>query len=87
MSKKWKQVFNNAVGLAPSLMNSSLFSAQTRPRYYWTNLKQDFITPIDKNIELSSILEKEVEDKYYLSEKAIKYINREDRNNKKINCY
>jgi len=84
MSKKWKNVFDTAAGVSPVLINSELLSAQMRPRYYWTSLSNNIMQPSDKKIFISDILEKSVEDKYYLSEKAISYINRDDRINKKL---
>ena len=46
MSKKWKDIFSNIVGLEPIFINSSLVSFASRPRYYWTD-----IVPQDFNIE------------------------------------
>jgi DNA (cytosine-5)-methyltransferase 1/DNA (cytosine-5)-methyltransferase 3A len=57
------------------LIDSALFSAQRRLRYYWTNIKMD-TTPIDKGIILQDILDNDVPEKYYLSQKAIDYMGR-----------
>ena len=38
MSKKWEHIINNAIGVNPILINSSLVSAQNRERLYWTNI-------------------------------------------------
>ena len=48
-------MFNEAVGVDPIYINSSDFSAQKRPRYYWTNINVDTYEP--KNILLKDILE------------------------------
>ena len=84
MQNKWKEIFNKEMGVKPILINSKLVSAQMRPRYYWSNKGEKIIQPNDKNIFLQDILENEVEEKYYLSEKAINYINKEERITKKL---
>ena len=57
MASKWQEVIDNAIGLKPFRFNSSLVSAQNRPRLYWTNIK-GVQAPEDKNILLSDILDK-----------------------------
>lgn len=66
MKDECKKVISDIIGVEPILINSNCFSAQDRPRYYWTNI------PFDKNIKesklcLKDILEKEVAEKYYYS--------------------
>ena len=55
-NKKSIQVISDLMGVDPVLFNSSLVSAQTRARYYWTNIP--FNLPEDKGIELKHILDK-----------------------------
>lgn len=57
-----------------TLINSALVSAQNRNRYYWTNFKVD--QPKDRCILLKDILEMEVDEKYFYSEKALSYLDR-----------
>ncbi len=38
MKKEWEDVISNALGVKPLKINSGLFSAQNRPRLYWTNI-------------------------------------------------
>jgi len=57
------------------LINSSSVSAQSRKRFYWTNI-QNIEQPEDKGVVLSDILEDNVDDKYYLSSEAIDYMGR-----------
>jgi DNA (cytosine-5)-methyltransferase 3A len=82
MGEKWEKVLSKAIGVNPIEINSSLVSAQNRKRLYWTNIGMkasglfgDFesviIPPKDKYILLKDILEKEVDEKYFLSEKII----------------
>ena len=44
MKKEYLDVISEQVGAQPTLINSSLLSAQSRQRYYWTNI------PFEKNI-------------------------------------
>ncbi len=39
MAKKWEKIITNSLGVEPIKINSSLVSAQNRPRLYWTNIK------------------------------------------------
>ena len=54
------------------MINSSLVSGQIRRRLYWTNIP-NIKEPKDKNIKLIDVLDKFVDEKYYLSDKMIKY--------------
>lgn len=51
-----KQIIDDLLGVDGVYINSSLFSAQLRKRYYWTNIPFDKEIQ-DKGIELQSILE------------------------------
>lgn len=57
MTKKWQDVFDIAVGVKPTQINSSLVSAQNRVRLYWTNLADKISQPEDKKIYLKDIIE------------------------------
>lgn len=75
MKKEYQDVISEHLGVEPVEINSALVSAQNRKRLYWTNI------PFDKNIDDKDILFTDVitygvDDKYYLSDKAIKYMNR-----------
>jgi DNA (cytosine-5)-methyltransferase 3A len=91
MGEKWEKVLSKAIGVNGIHINSALVSAQNRKRIYWTNigmkpaglfgdLESIIEQPKDKGILLKDILEKEVDEKYFLSEKSIAYINRNQRN-------
>jgi len=82
MGSKWQKILSQAIGINPIEINSALVSAQNRRRLYWTNigaeqnglfgdLKCMIPQPNDKGILLKDILESEVNDKYYLSEKTV----------------
>ena len=68
MKKESMDVITEALGVEPIAINSRLFSAQNRPRIYWTNIPFDTPTE-DKGIVLRDILAPEVEEKYYAGKK------------------
>ena len=70
MSKKWEAVLTKAIGVDPVKINSNLVSAQNRKRLYWTNIAQ-IVQPEDEGIFIRDILEDNVDEKYYLSQKVI----------------
>ena len=70
MSKKWEAVLTKAIGVEPVKINSNLVSAQNRKRLYWTNIAE-IPQPKDEGIYIRDILEDEVDEKYYVSDKAI----------------
>lgn len=80
MSKKWEAVLTNAIGVDPVKINSNLVSAQNRKRLYWTNIAE-ITQPEDEGIFIRDILEDNVDEKYYLSERAVKGI--QDKNNER----
>lgn len=53
--KKWEQVISDALGVEPIFINSKLFTAQNRPRLYWTNIPFDN-NIIDRKIYLKDIV-------------------------------
>jgi DNA (cytosine-5)-methyltransferase 3A len=84
MGEKWERVLSKAIGVNGIHINSALLSAQSRKRIYWTNiglrpsglfgdLESTIPQPKDKGILLKDILEGEVDEKYFLSEKMLNY--------------
>lgn len=82
MGNKWERVLSEAIGVFGVHINSALVSAQNRRRIYWTNIRvkevglfgelhSDIPQPKDEGILLKDILEEEVDEKYYLSEKGL----------------
>jgi DNA (cytosine-5)-methyltransferase 3A len=80
MKKEHELVISQYMKVAPIEINSALLSAQNRVRLYWTNINQvpwglfgDMITdipqPKDKGILLKDVLETDVSERYYLSDK------------------
>lgn len=73
MKKEWEQIITDELGVSPIKINSSLVSPQNRNRLYWTNIP-NVSQPIDKGIMLKDIIENNVEEKYFLTEKGSRYI-------------
>lgn len=94
MKHEFEIIISKYLGVAPIEINSALVSAQNRVRLYWTNIANEpyglfgdmqctIPQPKDKGILLRDILETDVPDKYYLSEKALKFVLDETRIKKK----
>jgi site-specific DNA-cytosine methylase len=81
MKKEYQNVITEYMGVEPISINSSLVSAQNRPRLYWTNIS-NITQPIDLKINLNSIIDDCVLDIFYLSDKTIATLSRH--NNKII---
>ena len=89
MGEKWERVLSKAIGVNPIEINSALVSAQNRRRLYWTNIGHEpgglfgdlvckIQQPKDKGILLKDILESDVDEKYFLSEKMLSYFTKND---------
>jgi len=87
MGEKWQKILTRAIGINPIQINSALVSAQNRQRLYWTNIASvsfgffgdlmcNIPQPKDKGILLKDILQNDVDDKYFLSEKMMSWLNR-----------
>ena len=75
-------MISNTLGIHGVHINSALVSAQNRKRIYWSNIRvreeglfgyryTDIPQPADRGIILRDILEKEVDEKYFLSDKTV----------------
>jgi site-specific DNA-cytosine methylase len=64
MKKEWSDVITGILGVEPIAINSELFSAQSRPRLYWTNIPIGKL-PESNPLVLGDILEKNVDTKYF----------------------
>lgn len=82
MKRSYMQIISEYCGVFPVNINSNLVSAQNRNRWYWTNIRtrqiglfgevhSDIPQPEDRGIYLRDILEDEVDEKYYVSQKAL----------------
>jgi DNA-cytosine methyltransferase len=84
MKKEHELVITRYVNVAPIEINAALVSAQNRVRLFWTNIANEpyglfgdmqctIPQPEDRGILLKDILENDVPDKYYLSDKMLNY--------------
>ena len=91
MGKKWEGVLSRAIGCYPQHIDSARFSAQHRKRLYWTSISQETRgmfgekythVPLatDKHIYLKDIIDQDVPEKYYLSDKMLQYFDRRAKN-------
>ena len=82
MGKEWETVLCKALGFNAHHINSALVSAQNRKRIYIVNfglkpgglfgdLESVIVQPKDRGILLRDVLENDVSEKYYLSDKMI----------------
>jgi DNA (cytosine-5)-methyltransferase 3A len=98
MAEKWERVITQTLGVKPIRINSALVSAQNRHRLYWTNIglqpsglfdfEESIIPqPADRGILLKDILQTNVPEKYYLSDKMLNYLHtrKDNFNGGKIN--
>jgi DNA (cytosine-5)-methyltransferase 3A len=67
MKQEWEDVITEHLGVTPIHINSSNFSAQNRPRVYWTNIPVSMDLPSNKHV-LEDILEPSVDEKYFYKE-------------------
>ncbi len=66
MNEESKQVISELLGCEPIYIDSADFSAQQRPRYYWTNIPQGPI-PEHSKLVLRDIMQKAVPEKFFYS--------------------
>lgn len=83
MKKSSEEVITQSLdGLRPVVINSALVSAQNRVRLYWSNIRTapvnlfdgyytDIPQPSDRGLYLADILETEVDEKYYITDKVL----------------
>ena len=75
MSPKWKQIITNTLGVEPKVINSSIFSIQSRNRLYWTNIPFD-VNIDDKGVFFKNNYSKEYDDSLVLKGKGLNKIER-----------
>ena len=68
MSDKDANIISSLLGVEPIMIDSGNFSAQNRPRLYWTNIEFDHNLP-SSELVLRDIMEQEVAEKYYYTDK------------------
>ena len=73
MKKEWENVITEALNVKPIKINSSLLSHQSRNRLYWTNIP-NIKQPDDLGLDFRDIIETDVEEKYYLTKRAVERV-------------
>jgi DNA (cytosine-5)-methyltransferase 3A len=70
MKKEWEKVITDILGVEPVMVNSEIFSAQSRPRLYWTNIPTAEFPKKEElaHLVLGDILEQNVPEKYFYKE-------------------
>ena len=68
MKDECKQAISECLGIEPIFINSNCFSAQDRPRYYWTNIDVNTSNLTESNLCLLDILQKDVPEKYFYTQ-------------------
>ena len=64
MKGECKQVISECLGCEPILIDSADFSAQSRPRYYWTNIPVNMMYEKSNKV-LADIMETNVDEKFF----------------------
>ena len=95
MKREHQMVISKYLGVEPIRINSALVVAQNRDRLYWTNilarpinlfgdLQSAIPQPADRGVMLADILEKDVPNKYYVSQAVLNRIGRKGYSQPKI---
>jgi DNA-cytosine methyltransferase len=71
VKNKWGSIMSDFVGVDYIEINSSVFSAQSRPRFYWTNLDYNLFPNNLSNFTIEHIIENNVDEKYSLNKKGL----------------
>lgn len=72
---KWRDFINEEIKIKGIEINSKYFSAQNRPRYYWTNINFDLDYPTNK-IQIKNILEKNNTNEFDCKDSISNHINK-----------
>lgn len=69
MKNSERDAITELLGVQPVAINSNLVSALERNRYYWTNIP-GIAAPEDRGLHFSDVMENDVEERYFFSEKT-----------------
>ena len=83
MKKDYRDKISELLWVEPILIDSSLLSAQHRERYYWTNIPW-IQQPQDKWLLLRDVLQDNVDEKYYLSDKMKSFFIANDKKQREL---
>ena len=65
MNEESKQAISELLGCKPIFIDSKIFSAQSRPRYYWTNIPVETVLPPECPDVLKDVMQNDVPEKYF----------------------
>jgi DNA-cytosine methyltransferase len=83
VKNKWGNLMSEYVGVNFTEINSGLFSAQSRPRYYWTNIDFDKFPTEITSLSIKDILEHNADEKYFFDRTEIHdFVSQTNQNNK-----
>ena len=71
VKNKWGDLMSEIIGINFISLNSSLFSAQSRPRYYWTNIDYPEIPKTHHKELLKDIICDEVDEKFFFKQEGL----------------
>ncbi len=84
VKNKWGDTMSNFVGVPFIQINSAIFSAQSRPRYYWTNIDFPTFPSNHSNEVIKTILQNKVDEAFYINKTGIDiFLDTIEKNNKK----
>lgn len=84
VKNKWGAKMSELVGTEFVEINSNIFSAQSRPRFYWTNIDYGKIPNRINDEKIYDILENKVDNKYYFDKPELrKFISKTSLGSKK----
>ena len=79
MKQEWQDIISEALGVKPIMIDSSITSAATRKRLYWTNIP-GVGQPEDLGITFGDIRERDVQDgSIYYTDKGLDWIRRHEK--------
>ena len=79
MKQEWQDIISEALGVKPIMIDSSLTSAATRKRLYWTNIP-GVGQPEDLGITFGDIRERDVQEGFiYYTDKGLDWIRRHEK--------
>ena len=70
VKNKWLEDMDNHIGYKHVEINSKYFSAQNRPRCYWSNKEIKFDKFDRYNLSIEDIFEKKVDTKYFINDQS-----------------
>ena len=79
MKQEWQDIISEALGVKPIMIDSSLTSAATRKRLYWTNIP-GVGQPEDLGITFGDIRERDIQEgSIYYTDKGLDWIRRHEK--------